>query len=377
MNFIFPASGAKTPATMLKMVVLPAPFGPIRALMPPSGTSKDASETALRPRKDLERFRTSSMQLQLFRNEGPNPIGQEHDHRQQHDAVEHLLDAGDFPAERGESFGDAVGKEREHGGAEDRAEEGADAADHRPEDQLDRAVDAEDLLGEKIVVVEGEKHAGKGGHRRADGDREHLPAEAVDAERLRGFLVLADGLPVIAGFRTQQFPAADEGHYRQKQNRVVVHERRAAEVAEVPGVALRHLEEHAAGSAGPVEVIEADARELGESDRQQGEIDARDAEAEGEEADHQAVYGAGEDGEHKPYEGGNSIMKKQSSGHISRHADVHRVAERELAGEAHHHVPGLAGVGEVKDQSCYGQRIGAGKCRKRGEKNSKNSQVDE
>src|SRR3954470_12989048 len=45
---------------MLKMVVLPAPFGPIRPLMSPSGISNDASCTARRPRNDLLMPRTSS-----------------------------------------------------------------------------------------------------------------------------------------------------------------------------------------------------------------------------------------------------------------------------------------------------------------------------
>ena len=50
-------------------------------------------------------------------------------------------------------------------------------------------------------------------------------------------------------------------------------------------VALRDAQEHAAGAAEPVEVIEADARELGEGDGEEREVHARDAEAEGEEAD--------------------------------------------------------------------------------------------
>src|SRR5262245_52828975 len=144
---------------MLKIVVLPAPFGPIRPLMLPCGTSKVASRTACSPRKDLEAWRTSSMELQLSRHGGPDAVRKEHDHDEQHHAVEHLLDARYFPAERGEQLGDAVGKQGKHCGAEDRAEQRADAADDRAEDDLDRAADVEDLLGEEIVVIEGEEHA--------------------------------------------------------------------------------------------------------------------------------------------------------------------------------------------------------------------------
>src|SRR5215813_3379089 len=114
---------------MLKIVVLPAPFGPIRPLMSPSGMANDASRTARSPRKDFEIFLTSSIELQFPRDGGPYSIGEEHDHDEEHHAVEHLLYARDLPAQRGEELADAVGEEREHRGAEDRAEEGAEAAD--------------------------------------------------------------------------------------------------------------------------------------------------------------------------------------------------------------------------------------------------------
>src|SRR5688500_2371395 len=45
---------------MLKMVVLPAPLGPMRPLMSPSGTSNEALFTARRPRNDFVMPRASS-----------------------------------------------------------------------------------------------------------------------------------------------------------------------------------------------------------------------------------------------------------------------------------------------------------------------------
>src|SRR5690348_3294576 len=54
---------------MLKIVVLPAPFGPMRPLMSPSGIWNDALLTARRPRKDFEMFRTSRSAMVLSRNE--------------------------------------------------------------------------------------------------------------------------------------------------------------------------------------------------------------------------------------------------------------------------------------------------------------------
>src|SRR6267142_2305796 len=73
---------------MLKMVVLPAPFGPIRALMLPAEMSNDASCTARRPRNDLPMARTSSSAIG-----GSLLAGQEFDDRgdrdQEQRGVEH------------------------------------------------------------------------------------------------------------------------------------------------------------------------------------------------------------------------------------------------------------------------------------------------
>src|SRR5690349_25059666 len=54
---IRPASGRRNPLTRLNSVVLPAPFGPMSAVIEPRLTSKPALSTACRPPK---RFRTPS-----------------------------------------------------------------------------------------------------------------------------------------------------------------------------------------------------------------------------------------------------------------------------------------------------------------------------
>src|SRR6185503_11497805 len=351
---ISPESGGYTPAMTLKIVVLPAPFGPIRPLMSPSGTVNEASRTARRPRNAFEMFFTSSIELQSSCGRGPYAVGQEHDHGEQHDAVEHLLHARNLPAERGDKLGDALGEQRQHRRAEDRAEERAEAADDRPEDDLDRAADVEDLLGEEVVVVEREEHPRHRGHRRAQRDRVHLPAEGVDAQGLRRLLVFADRLPVVPGLGFQQEMAEDEGERDKGEDHVVVHERRPAEIGDVPGVALRHAQEHAARAADPVEMVEADARELGEGDGEEREIHPRDAEAEGEKADRHAQ----QDRHPQPGPRADAVVEEDRTRRVRADADVERMAERELPGEAHHHVPCLAGVGEVKDQRCDRERVG-------------------
>src|SRR5262249_58977096 len=101
-----------------------------------------------------------------------------------------------------------------------------------------------------------------------------------------------------------------------------------------PGVALLHAHEQAARAAGPAEVAEPDARDLGEGDREQREIHAGDAEAEGEKADHEAEHHAQRD--RKPHAGPRSdaVVEEERPRRVRADADVERVPERELAGEA-------------------------------------------
>jgi hypothetical protein len=48
-NSIRPLVGLYTPVSMLKKVVLPAPFGPIRLMVDPRGMVKSTLSTATRP----------------------------------------------------------------------------------------------------------------------------------------------------------------------------------------------------------------------------------------------------------------------------------------------------------------------------------------
>src|SRR5262245_41640287 len=55
-----PASGRRCPVIRLNSVVLPAPFGPMMALIEPAGTVKLTPPTAWKPSKLLRSWRTSS-----------------------------------------------------------------------------------------------------------------------------------------------------------------------------------------------------------------------------------------------------------------------------------------------------------------------------
>src|SRR5512135_689886 len=139
---------------MLKIVVFPAPFGPISAISPPSETSNEAPDTARRPRKDFDSARTASSatsapasQAEPLGERRPDAVGHEHHDQQQDDAVEHLLHARNVPSHGGDQVVQQDGERSNHGGAEGRAEQGADPAHDRPEDDLDRLANVEELLG--------------------------------------------------------------------------------------------------------------------------------------------------------------------------------------------------------------------------------------
>ena len=59
-NSMVPASGLVKPASISKVVVLPAPFGPMRPSVSPAVTSKSMPCTAAMPPNDLRSPRTCS-----------------------------------------------------------------------------------------------------------------------------------------------------------------------------------------------------------------------------------------------------------------------------------------------------------------------------
>src|SRR6185295_17141838 len=111
---------------------------------------------------------------------------------------------------------------------------------------------------------------------------------------------------------------------------VVVHRRRAAEIGEVDLVGLRDLEKKAAGTAGPLQVVEADAEEFAEGDGQQREVDAGNAEAEGEETDRRADRDAQRDRKPQARPGSEAVVEKERGGNVGADADVERVPQGQL-----------------------------------------------
>ena len=65
-NFIEPEVGANVPESMLKIVLLPEPFGPIRPRISPCSTLNDTLLTAMKPPNRLTRPSTTSTRIPLF-----------------------------------------------------------------------------------------------------------------------------------------------------------------------------------------------------------------------------------------------------------------------------------------------------------------------
>ncbi len=97
-------------------------------------------------------------------------------------------------------------------------------------------------------------------------------------------------------------------------------------------------------------MVEADAGHLGEGDGEEGEVDALDAKPEAEPTHRRAEGHADEDGDRQPGPRPDAEAHEEGGGDIGAEPDIERVAKRQQAGEAHHHVPRLPDIGEPEDE---------------------------
>src|SRR6185503_14508994 len=176
-------------------------------------------------------------------------------------------------------------------------------------------------------------------------------------ERLGGLGALADGLPVVAGAAAKERVAQDESRGSHGESQVVEHGGAAAQAEDVVARVIGDGQKKSCGAPHPAPMIEADAGEFCESDGENREIDAGDAEAKGEIADHRAGRRRGRHRHPQPDPRTDAEMYVERGGGISAEADVERVSQRELAGKAHHDVPGLADVGEIENEDQNGDEV--------------------
>src|SRR3954469_18339388 len=146
-----PSEGFSAPAMIENSVVLPAPFGPISAVMRPLSAVSDAWSTASRPPKRLEMLSTRSTGSAMARlpdyliatgSQAAAQVGQQtgdaarcerHD-RDEHAAVDDEVEARRMAGDKLGQLSERLDDER----AEQGAKHGADAADDRRQQRLDR-----------------------------------------------------------------------------------------------------------------------------------------------------------------------------------------------------------------------------------------------
>src|SRR5262249_38119810 len=200
-----PSLGGRNPLMMENSVVLPAPLGPISAVIRPASTASEAWSTASRPPKRLHTrsIRSSGSAMGAPRHPRPQArkpraqVGEKtHDpvrgkgyDQDKHAAVDHEVEAGRIAGDELGQFAERLDDQR----AEQRPEYRADAADDRCEQSLDgnpRPVGDTGVDEQKILHVDA---AAGGGDGRGYGHGGELDARGIDADRLGCILVLAHG----------------------------------------------------------------------------------------------------------------------------------------------------------------------------------------
>src|SRR5262245_33510173 len=190
LNTTRPASGLTWPVMRLNSVVLPAPLGPMMALIEPAGTVKLTPPTAWKPSKLLRRSRTSSMRAPPAPEAGGDqrggarePAREDEEQRDQDDAD------GEAPVP-GEGHDLRVQPEQ-HEGAEGGAVEGAHAAQQRHDQDLGGLRPVGEVW-KHPPVEDAEQAAREAGEGAREDEGGELVAPHVDADELRPLGILAD-----------------------------------------------------------------------------------------------------------------------------------------------------------------------------------------
>src|SRR4029077_9777371 len=200
---MWPAVGVKNPLIIANKVVLPAPFGPISAVIHPDWTLSETLSTASKPPKRLltPATRSSGSAMGLLRLQGfhgdetlphlaaqPGNAARGESHDQDEDA------AVNDEIEPRHVAGGKLGRfpqRLDHERAEQRAEHRADAAHDGGEQRLDRNPGAIGNAGIEEQEILSVKTAGRRGDRRRYRHGAEFYQRRIHAKRLGGVLVLA------------------------------------------------------------------------------------------------------------------------------------------------------------------------------------------
>src|SRR5262245_35565030 len=138
---IRPSLSVRNPLMMENRVVLPAPLGPMSAVIRPASTANEALSTASRPSKRLQTRsrRSNGSAMGALRQARPqarktqahggdeacNPLRRERHDEDEHAAVDHEIEAGRVAGDELGQFPERLDEQR----TEQRPERGADPAD--------------------------------------------------------------------------------------------------------------------------------------------------------------------------------------------------------------------------------------------------------
>src|SRR5580704_16861818 len=197
----FPALGFRKPEIMEKSVVLPAPFGPISAVMRPASADSEAALTASRPPKRRETpstERSGSATGRLPDRSAQFGAAQEicadigdgadqsawrkADDQHKHGAINHEIKPRHVAGHKLDAFAEEFHDQRARQGAE----HSADAADDRGQQRFDRdpgAVSDAGIDEQKVLHVEASGGRGDGRRHNHGGK---LDGKDIDAERHGG-----------------------------------------------------------------------------------------------------------------------------------------------------------------------------------------------
>src|SRR5215813_2017938 len=215
-NTTSPASGRRWPVMRLNRVVLPAPLGPMIALIEPGATVKLTPLTARKPPKLLVMPRTSSTggpPLPLRRAHQalgrPGEAARKYEEQEDENGAQHerpVLRVGD----------DLLVQQDEDERAHARPHEGAHAAQERHDQHLGR-LGPVGKVGEDASIEDAEQSAGEPGEEAGEGEGGQLVAPDVYPDELRPFGILPYGREHAAERRGDDSPEYPQRQRHQDQ----------------------------------------------------------------------------------------------------------------------------------------------------------------
>src|SRR5215467_1357744 len=352
-----PASGRRCPVIRLKSVVLPAPLGPMMALIEPRGTLKLTPPTAWKPAKLLQRPWTSSTGhasrvTPEEQCEGARDAAREHEEEDHEDGAE-----DEWPVLRVRD--DLLVEPDEHCRAQGGPEEGAHPAQERHDQHLG-GLGPIGEVGEDAPVEDAEERAGQPREAARQHEGGQLVAAHVDPDELRPLRILADGGEHAAEGRAHDSPEDEEARGDEDQSEKVEllrgavaaeHGHEGGEPVDPTEIGVGNLR-HALLTPRYLVPLQAHRpHDLGKGQGEHGEVDAGEAHA--EEAEHEGEEGGEEAAQRKgEQEGQAGLLHKDARG-VRADAEVRGVAEGDEARVADEEVE--AGSEQRPDEDVVGE----------------------